>query len=277
MRNFKTIFKIIALGVICAGMMLPTWWTIVCSFKPANDIFNDLSPLSWRAFVPRKWTLEHYIEAFTRYPLFRFFLNSLIVAGAATVAGLIINSLAGYSLARLRFPGRKFVYGLVLVALMMPFEVIVIPLYLVIKELRLLNTFYAIVLPMLTHELSILLYYQFFQEIPVSLEESALIDGASYPIIWFRIVLPIARPVMVTGALLQFTTTWNAFFWPLVAANRPELLVYQIGVVYFKTDFWISWGALFAATTVGMVPVLLLFVLLQRYYVQGVALTGLKE
>ncbi|MEM1552760.1 MAG: carbohydrate ABC transporter permease [Candidatus Bathyarchaeia archaeon] len=258
-------------------MLLPTFWTIISSLKPTQDIFGDLSPLSYRVFIPQRVTFEHYKEAFSRYPLLRFFINSVIVAAIVTFTGLIINSLAGYSLARFRYPGRRWIYGLVLVTMMMPFEVIVIPLYLVVKEIRLINTFYALILPIVTHEISIFLFYQFFQEIPQSIEESAYIDGASYFNIWLKIILPMSKPVFVTATLLHFTTTWNAFFWPLVAVNKQDLLVYQIGVVYFKTDFWISWGALFAATTVGMLPVLLLFIALQKFYVRGVALTGLKE
>lgn len=278
MRQFflKAVKNVILIS-IALFMILPTFWTIISSVKPTQDIFGDLSPLSFRAFIPRHVTLEHYKEAFSRYPLLRFFVNSVIVAATVTFAGLIVNSMAGYSLARFRYPGRRWIYGLVLVTMMMPFEVIVIPLYLVVKEIKLINTFYALILPIVAHEISIFLFYQFFQEIPQSVEESAFIDGASYFNIWLKIILPMSKPVFVTAALLHFTTTWNAFFWPLVAVNRPELLVYQIGVVYFKTDFWISWGALFAATTVGMLPVLLLFIALQKFYVKGVALTGVKE
>ena len=258
-------------------MLIPTWWAIVSSLKPSQDIFADLSPLNWHVFIPRRITLENFKGAFSRYPLGRFFFNSVLVAVVVTFVGLIVNSLAGYSLSRFSYPGRRFLYVSVLISMMVPFEVFVIPLYLVVKELKILNTYYALILPAIVHPISVFLFYQFFQEIPRSIEESALIDGASYATIWSRILLPLTKPVMVTAALLQFVTTWNAFFWPLVAVNNPKLLVYQIGVVYFKTDFWIDWGALFAATTVGVVPVLVLFVLLQKFYVQGIALTGVKE
>lgn len=258
-------------------MLMPTWWAIVSALKPGQEIFNDLSPLNWRAFIPRRTALTNFREAFSRYPLWRFFLNSVFVASIVTFVGVIVNSLAAYSLSRFSYPGRRVLYSLVLITMMMPFEILVIPLYLVVKELRLLNSYYALILPAIVHEMSIFLFYQFFQEIPRSIEESALIDGASYFSVWIKIILPLTRPVMVTAALLQFTTTWNAFFWPLVAVNKPDLLVYQIGIVYFKTDFWIDWGSLFAATVVGMLPILILFIAFQRFYVQGIAITGVKE
>jgi ABC-type glycerol-3-phosphate transport system permease component len=243
----------------------------------SGDIFKNLSPLNWKAFIPVSPTLVNYMNIFKRFPLARFFLNSLVVSLITTILGLLVNSLAAYSLARFNYPGKTWIFGLVLATMMMPFEVLVIPLYLLCKELGLLNTYYALILPGVAHGLSIFLLRQFFIELPRSIEESAVIDGASYLRIYWRIVLPLSKPALVTAGLMEFMASWNAFFWPLIAVSKSELVVFQVGIVFFKNEFMPSWGDLFAASTVGMVPTIVLFVVLQRYYIQGIALTGVKE
>ncbi|MEM3433534.1 MAG: carbohydrate ABC transporter permease [Candidatus Methanomethyliaceae archaeon] len=268
---------LIFLSLLAGMFLLPFWWTVISSLKPIPDFLGDLSPLSWKALFPSRVTLEHYVDIFTRFPLGRFLLNSLIVSAATTVLGLFVNTLAAYSLARFDYPGKKTFFALVLMTMMMPFEVIVIPLYVVCKYLKILNTYWALILPGVAYSMSIFLLRQFFLEIPTSLEESALIDGASWLRILVSIILPLSKAPLVTAALLQFTVTWNAFFWPLVAVSSKQLVVYQVGIVFFKNENIPSWGSLFAASTVGMLPVLVLFLCLQRYYIQGVSLTGLKE
>lgn len=194
-----------------------------------------------------------------------------------TVIGLFVNSLAAYGLARFRFPGRQAVFVMTLVTMMLPFEVLVIPLYLLCRELRILDTYYALILPGLVHPLSIFLLRQFIMDIPTSLEESARIDGASYFRIYWNIILPLCRPALITAGLSHFILTWNAFFWPLIAVNKSELIVYQVGIVFFKNDILPQWNELFAASVVGILPILVIFVLLQRYFVRGITLTGIKE
>lgn len=269
--------KVIILALMAAGVLLPIIWAIASSFMTTKDIFTNLSPLNWKAFIPVRPTIMNYINIFHRFPLSRFLLNSLVVSIVTVMLGLFVNSLAAYSLARFDYPGKKWIFGLVLATMMMPFEVLVIPLYLLCKELRLLNTYYALILPGVANALCIFLLRQFFLELPRSIEESAIIDGASYLRIYWSLVLPLSKPALVTAGLMQFMTTWNAFFWPLVAVSSQELIVFQVGLVFFKNEFMPSWGDLFAASTVGMIPIIAIFLVLQKYYVQGIALTGTKE
>ena len=269
--------KILFLALMAMGVLLPIIWSVASSFMTTKDIFSNLSPLNWKAFIPIHPTVKNYINIFERFPLSRFLINSLIISLATVMLGLLVNSLAAYSLARFDYPGKKWVFALVLATMMMPFEVLVIPLYLLCKELGILNTYYALIFPGIANGLSIFLLRQFFLELPRSIEESAIIDGASYLRIYWSLVLPLSKPALVTAGLMQFMTTWNAFFWPLVAVSSQELIVFQVGLVFFKNEFMPSWGDLFAASTVGMIPIIIIFLLLQRYYVKGIALTGIKE
>lgn len=275
--NTKRYIRVLLLILLAGIVLVPTIWVIAASFMDDKDIFASLSPVSWKAFIPVHATIANYISSFRRFPLARFLLNSGIVSIATVAFGLLVNSLAAYSLARFDYPGRKVIFGLVLVAMMMPFEALIIPLYLECKALGLLNTYYVLILPGIANGFSIFLLRQFFLELPQSLEESAIMDGASYLKIYWSIFLPLSKPAMITAGLLQLVATWNAFFWPLVAVNAKNLTVFQVGLVYYKNQFRPAWGDLFAASTVGMVPIALIFLLLQKYFIKGIALTGTKE
>lgn len=269
--------KYIVLTMAAVGVLVPIVWALSASFMSIKDIFGSLSPLQWRAFVPIRPTTLNYQSIFGRFPLLRFLLNTILVSAITVLSGLFVNSLAAYSLARFDYVGKRYIFGLVLMTMMMPFEVLVIPLYLLCKQLKLLNTYYALILPGVENALCIFLLRQFFLDLPRSVEESALIDGASYFKIYWSIVLPLSRPALITAGLMQFITTWNAFFWPLVAVSSQKLVVYQVGLVFFKNENIPSWGDLFAASTVGMLPIIVIFLFLQKYYIQGIALTGTKE
>jgi ABC-type glycerol-3-phosphate transport system permease component len=265
------------LALLALFVLVPLVWTFSGSLKKQSEIFADLNPLSWRAFVPSNWSVENYKLIFKRFPLLVFLRNSVIVTLLTTGIGLFVNSLAAYGLARFRFPGRQAVFVMTLVAMMLPFEVLVIPLYLLCRALRLIDTYYALILPGIVHPLSIFLLRQFIMDIPASLEESARVDGASYFRIYWSIILPLCKPALITAGLSHFILTWNAFFWPLIAVNKSDLIVYQVGIVFFKNDILPQWNELFAASVIGIFPILVIFVLLQRYFVKGIALTGVKE
>ena len=278
--NIKRIFKIVIVAflvLLALFVLTPLIWCISGSMKQQAEIFADLNPLSWRAFVPSTPSLENYVLIFKRFPLLIFLRNTVIVTLSTILVGIFLNSLAAYALARLKFPGRRLMFVITLATMMLPFEVLVIPLYLLCRELRLLDTYYALILPGIVHPLSIFLLRQFMMDIPRSLEESARMDGASYFRIYWSIVLPLCKPALIAAGLSHFVLTWNAFFWPLIAVSKSQLIVYQVGVVFFKNDILPQWNELFAASVVGFLPILMIFILLQRYFVKGIALTGIKE
>lgn len=223
------------------------------------------------------WTLEHYRTAWARGHFLLAFANSTLVALAVTALQMITSALAGYALARLKFWGRQTVLVVILATLVIPFQLLVIPIFLVLKEGHLINTYGALILPTAVSGFSIFLMRQFFQTIPVELEEAAALDGASrWQILW-RVMLPLARPALVTLFLFTFIGEWNDLFKPLVFTSRPELRTVQLALAEFQEQFTNDWALLMAAVMIATMPVLLLFLVGQRQFIQGIAATGIKN
>jgi len=262
--------------VITVLTLLPVAWLIIASFRLPQDFFGSIFPVTWRTFVPSAPTLQNYFNAFQEHPLARFVLNSLIVASSSVFIGLFVNSLAAYSLARFAYPGRDFFFVIVLITLMMPFRITAIPLFLIMKSFGWVNTYRALIIPTIFDGVSIFLLRQFFIEIPKSVEEAAIIDGASPLTVFLRVMLPLAKPALLTAGLLQFLAVWDSFFWPLIITSSEEITVFQVGLNLYMGEHRTSWGALLAASVVGAGPMIAIFLALQRHYVRGIALSGLK-
>ena len=263
---------------LAAVFLVPYLWMILSSVKPAVEIFKYVYPLSWRTFIPEIFTLDSYRELFrlVPFPFQRYLFNSVFVATAVTVLSLIVNALAAYAFAKLDFPGRGVVFGIFLSTMIVTFEVLAIPLYMQVRALGWVNTYQALIIPWVANPLGIFLLRQFFQEIPRELEEAARIDGCSYFGAFRRIVLPNSVPALVAFALIRFQASWDAFIWPLIAAPAAEKRVIQVAIASFVTEVQTRWDLTFAASTMATVPIVVIFLILQRYYVQGVVMSGLK-
>jgi multiple sugar transport system permease protein len=207
-------------------------------------------------------------------------LISLLNASLVTAGALVICSMAGYAFARLRFPGNRLAFLLALATFMLPVEATVIPLFIEIRMLGWLNTLQALVVPFLASGFGIFLFRQFISDLPVALDEAAMIDGCSWFGVYHRIILPQLGPAVVTMGILTFSITWNSFFWPLIATRGEEWRVAQLTLAHMASDIFESgsfgWGGILAACTLLVMPLMIAFIFLQRYYVRGVALSGFK-
>lgn len=268
----------LALGGLAVAFIVPYLWMFSSSLKPSTEIFQYIMPLSWKTFIPQVFTLDSYRELFRMvpFPFSRYLANSVFVAVSVTVLSLAVNALAAYAFAKLDFPGRNILFGIFLSTMIVPFEVLAIPLYIQVRSYGWINTYQALIIPWVANPLGIFLLRQFFQEIPKELEEAARIDGCSYFGAFRRIVLPNSIPALVAFALIRFQASWDAFLWPLIAAPAAEKRVIQIAIASFVTEVQTHWDLTFAASTMATVPIVVLFLVLQRYYVQGVVMSGLK-
>jgi multiple sugar transport system permease protein len=258
----------IILAVVFAG---PFIWMISNSFKPPDEIFANPPIL-----ISQRASFENYRMVFEQAPFERYMLNSFIVATTVTLVALLLHAMAGYSLARLNYPGRNTIFIGIISTLMIPFYTILIPLSLLIKELGWFNTYLALIVPAIPHAFGIFWLRQFFLGLPRDLEDAARIDGASRAGVFFYIALPLARPVLAALAVFFFLANWDAFLWPLIAANKPEMRVVQVGIQSFTGERGIAWHLIMAASVVAVLPTLFLFFTLQRFIVQSAKLSGLK-
>lgn len=256
---------------LAAAMLLPLVWTVIASFETFAET-QHFPPI----LRPKTLRWQNYQEVLQLSPFPRWFLNTLIVTVLVVVANLLTCSLAGYAFARLRFFGRDAVFILVLATLMIPFQVVMIPTFLIVRKLGLIDTLWALVVPNLTGAFGVFLLRQFFKTLPIELEEAARIDGASRLGILFKIVLPLSGPVLATLAVITFMWTWNDFLWPLVTIYSEKNMTLQLGLLTFQGAHKTNTNLLMAANVMSMLPVLGLFFIAQRYFIRGIATTGLK-
>lgn len=250
-------------------MLLPLVLVVLTSFLPPDAGLSSN--------LLQQWTWANYRNAWTRGNFLLAFANSTLVALGVTAFQLVTSALAGYALARLRFRGRQAILLLVLVTLVIPFQLLVIPIFLVLKAGHLINTYGALILPTAVNGFGIFLLRQFFQTIPVELEEAATLDGATRLQVLWRVVLPLARPALVTLFLFSFIGEWNDLFKPLVFTTRPELRTVQLALAEFQEQFTNSWSLMMAAVVIATLPIVLLFLLGQRQFIRGIAATGIKN
>ncbi len=251
-----------------AGLvMLPLAIVLVISFVPTHSVGVG---------GQTGWTVTNYQRAWNQGNFLLAFFNSTLVAIGVTTLQIITSALAGYALARLRFWGKQTVLLIILVTLVVPFQILVIPIFLVLKASHLINTYGALIFPTAASGFGIFLLKQYFETIPIELEEAAALDGANRLQILGLIMLPLARPALVTLFLFTFIGEWNDLFKPLVFTTRPELRTVQLALAEFQEQFTSSWSLLMAAIVIATVPVIGLFLLGQRQFIRGIASTGLK-
>jgi multiple sugar transport system permease protein len=226
--------------------------------------------------IPAEPQWSNFGEVFRRAPFARYLLNSFLVAGIAAPLSTVISSMAGYAFARLRFPGRDALFVGILSSMMVPFAVTVIPLFLLIKNLGLLNSYVAIILPFLASGYGIFLFRQFFLSLPRELEEAATVDGATPLWVFRSVAIPLARPIYAALGALNFIFFWNMYFWPLIVTQSGDMLLVQNAMGQFVGQHSTDWQLIMAASTMAIIPGLFIFVFLQRYLVAGVKLSGLR-
>ena len=252
-------------------MLIPMIWMIITSFQTLNET-RHFPPI----LVPSSIQWQNYTEVLQRAPFARWFLNTLVVTVVVVAGNLLFCSLAGYAFARIKFFGREVVFILVLATLMIPFQVIMIPTFIIVRKLGLIDTLGALIVPNLAGAFGIFLLRQFFRSLPIELEEAARIDGASRLGVLFKIVLPLSGPVLATVAVITFLWTWNDFLWPLVTIYNPDNMTLQLGLTTFQGAHSTNTHLLMAANVMSVIPVLLLFFVAQRFFIRGIATSGLK-
>ena len=274
----RTVIYYLLMSAIAVMFLIPTLWGISGSFRPRDEIFKYCNPISWRTFISMNFNLEAYKEIFTGEVILytRALLNSFFISFFAVALGLFVNSLAGFAFAKFNFRGKNLLFVLVVFSFMIPFEIIVIPLYILVKSWNLIDTYYALILPAVANGLAIFLFKQFFEEIPTSLLDAARIDGASVLTTLFKIVLPLSKPVIICVAVILFLGQWDALFWPLVAVTQNDMIVVQVAIARFWGEYSVEWGNLLAGSMFAASVPVFLFLFLQKYYVQGIVRTGLK-
>ncbi len=249
-------------------VLLPFLVMLLGSLLPKSAILR-------RAFAPGDLSLRNYVDVFQAVPFGRFYLNSLIVAVSTTVIQLLTAALAAFAFSRLRFRGRDALFLVYLATLMIPFQVTMIPNFIIIRYLRWYNTYQALILPAAFSVFSVFLMRQYFMGIPMDMDEAARMDGAGSLRIWWQVILPLAGPVLATLAIFNFQATWNDFLWPLVITNSENMRTIPIGLSSFQGQYSTEWHLLMAGSVVALLPVLLIYIVGQKWFVQGITLSGL--
>jgi ABC-type glycerol-3-phosphate transport system permease component len=263
--------------VILAVFLGPYAWVVASSFKPQFAIFRDLRPISLATFFPSEPTIANFVHLFENRGIGRALVNSAIVSSCQVIGTLALCSMAAYGLTRIRFKGSNVVFALVLMTFLLPIESLMVPLYIHVTGLGLADTLVGVFIPWIASPFGLFMLRQAFEEIPRELDEAARIDGAGHFRIFWSIILPNVRTPLATLALVTFLFSWNAFLWPLVILHSPRNHVVQLAIAQSVSIAQLpNWGETFAGATIATVPLIVLFLFLQRYFVRGIALTGVK-
>ncbi len=274
MQKVNTVLKHLIIYAIGLIMLLPFLWMISSSFKSPGEILAV--PIKW---IPTEIYYENYINAVTGFPFVGFFLNSVITTIGVIIGQLITSVLAAYAFAKMEFKGKNILFIGLLSALMLPAQTIMIPMVRILSSLGLTNSLLGLIIPFSWSALIIFLLRQFFLKIPNEIEEAATIDGASLMQTIIHIIIPMSKPILATSTILIFIYGWNQYFWPLLLTNEEQYYTLQLGLSYFKDQNAINtdWGALMAATTLVMLPVIIVFLIFQRKVIESIAFSGGKE
>jgi multiple sugar transport system permease protein len=251
--------------------LAPYAWMVSSSFKPHTDIFSAALEL-----IPRRPILDNYVVAVTREPTLRAIGNSLIMAGAETLAVVVTSVLTAYPFARLRFRGRDAVFIMVLGTMMIPAQVTMVPTFILLRWLGWMDTYQGLIVPRIVTPIGIFLIRQFLLTLPRELEEAARIDGCGRMTTLTRVLLPHLGPAVATLAIFTFTASWNEFFWPLIVVQSSEMRTIQLLIAALKQTEAVEWGVVMAVVTLSVLPTVAIYLTLQRYFQRGIVMSGLK-
>jgi len=260
---------VLILGAIF--MVLPFVWMLLTSFKDRSEVFTY--SIQW---LPSRINLDGYREVWSEIPFARMYLNSFIVAISVTVCQLVTSALAGYAFARLDFPGRDVVFMIYLSAMMIPHQATVIPSFLLMRKFNMVDRYTSLILPFAAGPFGAFMLRQFFMSIPEDLEDAAKIDGCSLFGIYLRIIVPLSKPALATLVTFTFMGQWKNFMWPLIVANSEEMMPLPVLLASFKGLYSTDWSLLMAGGVIVLIPMIVIFVAAQKYFVEGIQLGALK-
>ena len=276
-RTLRIALSIVVIATIVCVFLLPYMWLVSSGLKTQEHVFSDVFPLSWRTFIPVNATFDNVIELFRDDGLGRALFNSLIVAVMQVGGTLVLAPPAAYALTRIKFRGRGVVLAVILATFMLPTEALVVPMYTVFSSIGLQDSLIAVALPWVASAFGLFLLTPGFEEIPRELDEAARIDGANHFKIFWSVILPNVKTSLITLCLLVFLFSWNSFLWPLVIIQSPQKQVVQVAIAQSVSPGTLpNWGVTFAGAAVATLPLIILFLILQRYFVTGLASSGLK-
>lgn len=274
MKQMKIIFGYLFLILVALSMIVPFFAMASLSFSHNNQIFS-FPP----SIFPKNFTLNNYLSVFSSIPVARYFLNSLIVSSITTIGQVAISAFAGYAFARLRFKGSDFLFLVILITMMIPPQVNIIPLFFLMREMHLIDTYQALIIPGFFGGFGIFMFRQFFLHLPKELEESSRIDGCNVFETFCKIALPLSLPTVATLAIFTFISSWNSFMWPLIVINSDSMRTLPLGLAVFKGSFReiINWGDLLACALICTVPTILVFFVGKKYFINDLLKGSLKE
>ncbi|MDQ2681883.1 MAG: carbohydrate ABC transporter permease [Chloroflexota bacterium] len=264
------IYAILAVAVVIA--LVPFLYVISTSLKDTVALFKY--PPEW---IPTQPTLVNFQTLLQEYPFVRWTLNSLIVASAVTVVKVVIDSMAGYAFAKMSFPGKDALFLIVLMTLMVPFAATLIPLFIIVRDLHLTNTYLGLILPALASPIGIFMMRQFIESLPSDLENAARLDGCSEFQIYRKVILPLIKPGLVVLGVFTFMNQWTSYLWPLVVNTQEDMMTLTVGIQSLRSLFTVDWGILSAGAVLSMLPLVLVFIFLQRFFIAGSIAGALKE
>lgn len=271
-KNWPRIIMYIVLTLYALITLYPFLWAVFAAFKPYSEIVTGGLSL-----LPENPTLDNFIHIFTRDELFpRWVLNSFIVAGVGTVLNVIFNSMAGYALARLSFPGRKQIFMVILAVMMVPGQILLIPNFLIMRTLGLLDTYAALILPSAVNFAYIFMMRQFFVNFPKEVEEAAQVDGLNRMQTFWRVVFPMARASVATQGVFVFLALWNEFLKPLLYTSSPSMFTLTLGLQTFQDQYATRWNYVMAGSVISILPIIFIYIALNRYFMQGFRIGGDK-
>lgn len=257
--------------IFAALWLFPVVWIFLSSFKNNSELYQFPPTI-----LPQQFTVEHFVNAFEKGNFGRYFLNSAIVAVTSTLLLLLINSMAGFALAKYRFKGSTFLLLAFISTLMIPLEVIMIPIFKVLSTLGLYNSLLALIIPPAATPTGVFLLRQYLLSVPDELLEASRIDGANEWTIYWKVVLPLCQPILAALAIFSFMWRWDDFLWPLIAISEPSKYTVQLALSNFIGEFNVDWGSLLAMSVITMIPVLIVFLVFQKHLVSGMVTSGMK-
>lgn len=250
-------------------MIAPFLWMASTAFKSGGSAFDY--PPTW---IPNPLTLENFSDVWTVVPFGRYLFNSMFIALCVTAGEVLTSALAAYAFARLRFPGRDTMFLMYLATLMIPGQVTIIPNFILMRYMGWINTYQGLIIPTAFTAFGTFLLRQYFLSIPRELEEAARVDGASYFQVWWRIIMPLASPAIATLGVFSFMGAWNSFLWPFIMVSTSEMRTLTVALRSLQTEYGTEWGMMMAGSLIAMLPMLVIFLMAQRYFVRGIATTG---
>lgn len=278
-KSKKSMVKVslyFVLIVMAFVSIFPIFFCLAASLRTQDDLFRNMFPFTIRSLIPTEFTLQNYLIIFQKYNFARPIMNTLIVTSITIIFGCLINAVAAFAFTCFEFKGKKILFPLVLISFMVPFEAIAIPLYGVVDKLHMVDSYAGMIVPALADGLVTFLFIQFFKDIPASLIEAARVDGARWPVIFMKIIMPISTPVFITAGLMIFMNQWNSYLWPLLVARSKDIRTLQIALSQFKGERGIEWTYIYAGSMISAMIPIMLFLPLQKYFVEGITSGGVK-